>query len=163
MAGFALRNSEEFDEWQVAEASSHRRQLSAVLERLARGEAAARSWDGAASTARRWLELDSLHEPAHRLLMEVLARSGEPAAALEQYRECVRILDRELGVAPLAATVDLADAIRAGAISGDREAAPAAETPSPVAAGSPRDASVGEAGDRPSRRLWSGGIPSSPR
>ena len=28
MAGFALRDSEEFDEWQLAEASSHRRQLS---------------------------------------------------------------------------------------------------------------------------------------
>ena len=147
MAGFALRDSEEFDEWQVGEASSHRRQLSAVLERLARGEAAARSWDPAASTARRWLELDSLHEPAHRLLMEVLARSGEPAAALEQYRECVRILDRELGVAPLAATVDLADAIRAGVLSGDQEAASAAETPGPVAAGSTHDASVGEAGE----------------
>lgn len=122
MAGFALRDAEEFDEWQLAEAASHRRQLSAVLERLARGQVAARAWDPAASAARRWLELDPLHEPAHRLLMEVLARSGEPAAALAQYRDCVRILDRELGVAPLAETADLAEAIRTGRFSVDREA-----------------------------------------
>ena len=114
LAGFSLRDSEEFEEWQLAEASMLRRELAGVLERLARGEALTRAWDAAASAARRWLELDPLHEPAHRLLMEVLARSGEPAAALAQYRDCVRILDRELGVAPLTETTDLAEAIRAG-------------------------------------------------
>jgi DNA-binding SARP family transcriptional activator/tetratricopeptide (TPR) repeat protein len=118
MAGFALRDSEDFDEWQLAEAVSYRRDLEAVLERLARGQAAAQAWDAAASIARRWLELDPLHEPAHRLLMEVLARAGELAAALAQYRDCVRILDRELGVAPLTETTDLAEAIREGRLSG---------------------------------------------
>ena len=113
MAGFALRDSDAFDEWQLAEGASYRRELAAVLERLARGEASARAWALAAPAARRWLELDSLHEPAHRLLMEVLARSGEPAAALTQYRDCVRILDRELGVAPLSETTGLAEEIRA--------------------------------------------------
>lgn len=121
MAGFGLRDSEEFDEWQRAEAASHARQLAAVLERLARGQLSARAWDRAASAARRWLGLDPLHEPAHRLLMEVLARSGEPAAALAQYRDCIRILDRELGVAPLAETTDLAEAIRAGQLTERRE------------------------------------------
>ena len=114
LAGFSLRDSEEFEEWQLAEASMLRRELAGVLERLARGEALTRAWDAAASAARRWLELDPLHEPAHRLLMDVLATSGEPAAALAQYRDCVRILDRELGVAPLTETTDLAEAIRAG-------------------------------------------------
>ncbi|MCJ7711456.1 MAG: AAA family ATPase, partial [Chloroflexi bacterium] len=128
MAGFALRDSEEFDEWQLTEGTSFRRELAAVLERLARGETAARSWAAAAPAARRWLELDSLHEPAHRLLMEVLARSGEPAAALAQYRDCVRILDRELGVAPLTETTGLAAAIRAGRLSGPPPQLPASES-----------------------------------
>ncbi len=114
MAGFSLRDAEDFDEWQLTEAASHRRELAGALERLARGRAAAGDWGRAAATARRWLELDPLHEPAHRLLMEVLARSGESAAALTQYRDCVRILDRELGVAPLSETTDLAEAIRSG-------------------------------------------------
>ena len=44
--------------------------------------------------------------------MELLARAGEPAAAIRQYRDCVRILDRELGVAPLPETTELYEAIR---------------------------------------------------
>jgi DNA-binding SARP family transcriptional activator len=135
MDGFSLRDAEPFDEWQLAESEAHRRDLAAVLERLARGHAAARAWDPAISAARRWLELDPLHEPAHRQLMETLARSGEPAAAVAQYRECVRILDRELGVAPLAETSELAEAIRAGRFAG--QPPPAAElgvgSASPVA------------------------------
>jgi len=122
MEGFALRDSEPFDEWQLAETESHRRDLASVLERLARGHASQRSWEPAASAARRWLGLDALHEPAHRLLMQILARSGEHAAAIAQYRECVRVLDRELGVAPLASTTELADAIRAGDLGGMVEA-----------------------------------------
>jgi DNA-binding SARP family transcriptional activator/tetratricopeptide (TPR) repeat protein len=124
MAGFTLRDSEPFEEWQLAEAASYRRELAAVLERLAVGEAAARAWEPAASAIRRWLELDPLHEPAHRLLMEVLARSGEQAAALAQYRDCVRVLDRELGVAPLSETSDLAEAIRAGRLPAPDAVAP---------------------------------------
>jgi DNA-binding SARP family transcriptional activator/tetratricopeptide (TPR) repeat protein len=129
MAGFALRDSEDFDEWQLAEGTSYRRELAAVLERLARGEAAARDWAAASSAARRWLELDSLHEAAHRLLMEILARAGEPAAALAQYRDCVRVLDRELGVAPLSETSALAEDIRAGRLSGPPPALPATVNP----------------------------------
>ena len=116
MSGFALRDSEAFDEWQMAEAESHRRDLASALERLARTGAAAGATERALAASRRWLELDPLHEPAHRLLMELLARAGESAAAIGQYRECVRILDRELGVAPLPETTELGEAIRAGRV-----------------------------------------------
>ena len=114
MAGFALRDSEAFDEWQVAEAESHRRDLAGALERLARALAAGGVTERALAIGRRWLEVDLLHEPAHRLLMQLLARAGEPAAAIGQYRDCVRILDRDLGVAPLPETTELYEAIRAG-------------------------------------------------
>ena len=113
MSGFALRDSEAFDEWQVAEAESHRRDLAGALERLARSLASAGVPERAIAAGRRWLELDPLHEPAHRLLMELLARAGEPAAAIHQYQDCVRILDRELGVVPLPETTELYEAIRA--------------------------------------------------
>ncbi len=133
MAGFALRDSADFDDWQVTEAAVYRRQLASVLERLARGDAAARAWASAAPIAYRWLALDPLHEPAHQLLMEVLARSGEPAAALAQYRDCARILERELGVTPLSATTSLADDIRAGRLT-DPAAASSASVASANAA-----------------------------
>ncbi len=117
MAGFALRSSEAFDEWQAAEAEAHRRELAGALERLARGRVVDGAWEAAIAAARRWLELDGLHEPAQRLLMYALAAAGEPAAALHQYRNCVLILDRELGVAPLAETTALAEAIRDGRVA----------------------------------------------
>ncbi len=42
--------------------------------------------------AQRWLALDPLHEPAHRELIRLYALDGDRAAALAQYRDCVRTL-----------------------------------------------------------------------
>src|SRR5258708_10781799 len=56
--------------------------------------------------------LDRLHEAAHRLLMQLYVWSGQRGAALHQYRECVEVLERELGVAPLEATTRLYQAIK---------------------------------------------------
>lgn len=119
MAGFSLRDSEVFDAWQLSEAEAHRRDLAGALERLARGRAASGVWDAALMVGCRWLEQDPLHEPAHRHLMLTLARLGEPAAAVRQFRDCVRVLDAELGVAPLQETIELYEGIRAGRIAGD--------------------------------------------
>jgi len=112
MAGFGLRDSVAFDDWQFFQSESLRRELAGALERLARGRAALEEWEAAVVYARRWLVLDALHEPAHRLLMTLYAWSGERAAALRQYRECVRVLDQELGVAPLEETTLLYRAIQ---------------------------------------------------
>lgn len=131
MAGFALRDSEAFDEWQRAAGEAHRRDLAGTLERLARGRAAGAAWESALTAGRRWIELDPLHEPAHRLLMTTLGEAGEPAAAIRQYRECVRILDAELGVAPLEETTELYEAIHAGRLVPDAgRSRPAERTPS---------------------------------
>jgi predicted ATPase/DNA-binding SARP family transcriptional activator len=112
MAGFGLRDSVAFDDWQFFQAESLRRELAGALERLARGHAALGEWEAAIAHARRWLSLDVLHEPAHRMLMALYAWSDQRAAALRQYRECVRILDQELGVAPLEETTLLYRAIQ---------------------------------------------------
>ncbi len=112
MAGFGLRDSVAFDDWQFFQSESLRRELAGALERLARGRGALGEWEAAISHARRWLSLDVLHEPAHRMLMMLYAWSDERAAALRQYRECVRILDQELGVAPLEETTLLYRAIQ---------------------------------------------------
>lgn len=127
MEGFALRDSEPFDEWQAAEGEAHRRDLAGALERLARARAAERRWDLATDVTRRWLEVDPLHEPAHQLMISALARSGEVAGAIAQYRDLVRTLDRELGVAPLSETSELADAIRDGRLGPDPVASEASQ------------------------------------
>src|SRR5215216_5465884 len=112
MAGFGLRDSVAFDDWQFFQSESLRRELAGALERLARGRGARGEWEAAIAHARRWLAMDILHEPAHKLLMALYAWSDQRASALRQYRECVRILDQELGVAPLEETTLLYRAIQ---------------------------------------------------
>src|SRR6185437_8163866 len=45
--------------------------------------------------------------------MSIYAWAGQRSAALQQYRSCVQALDEELGVAPLEATTELYEALRA--------------------------------------------------
>lgn len=107
LEGFGLRDSPAFEDWQRGEADALRRELAAVLGRLV-------ETSGSLAYARRWLELDPLHEPAHRALIRIYAASGDRAAALAQYRDCVRVLTRELGVPPLEETTRLYEAISEG-------------------------------------------------
>src|SRR5215210_4704115 len=112
LAGFTLRDSAAFDDWQFFQAEEMRRELAGALERLSRGYGALEEWERAVSYGRRWLALDHLHEPAHRWLMQLYAWAGQRAAALRQYRECVRVLDGELGVSPLEETTRIYEAIK---------------------------------------------------
>ncbi|HZP83417.1 MAG TPA: bacterial transcriptional activator domain-containing protein [Chthonomonadaceae bacterium] len=52
--------------------------------------------------ARRAVRADALREEAHKALMRLLAASGQPGAALRQYREMERLLHAGLGVEPSA-------------------------------------------------------------
>ena len=123
LQGFSLRDSPQFDDWQAAEADALRTDLGDALSRLA--AAAERDGDISAAIAhlKRRLTVDPLHEPAHRDLMRLYARSGDRAAALRQYHEAARVLDKELGVAPLEETRALHDSIEAGQVR--EEPAPA--------------------------------------
>lgn len=114
LAGFSLRDSPDFEEWQLFETESLRRELAGALERLVRNHSTQgdAGREPALSYARRWLSLDPLHEPVQRALMQLYAWSGQRNAALRQYGECVRILERELGVSPEAATTQLYEAIK---------------------------------------------------
>ncbi len=112
LAGFGLRDSPSFDDWQFFQADSLRRDLAGALERLVQCYSATGDFESAIAYARRWLMLDRLHEAAHRLLMQLYVWSGQRGAALHQYRECVEVLERELGVAPLEATTRLYQAIK---------------------------------------------------
>src|SRR5258706_4468854 len=112
LAGFSLRDSPNFDDWQFYQADSVRRDLAGALERLVYCHSSQGNFDPAIAYARRWLSLDRLHEPAHRQLMQLYAWAGQRAAALHQYRECVQVLEQELGVAPLEPTTRLYQSIK---------------------------------------------------
>jgi DNA-binding SARP family transcriptional activator len=112
LAGFSLPDCLSFDEWLFFEAEGLRRSLARALRQLAAAYQTQDEFERAIHHARRWLLLDPLHEPAHRLLMGLYAEAGQQAAALRQYTECVRILDEELGLAPQPATTELFQTIR---------------------------------------------------
>ena len=111
LAGFTLRDSAAFDDWQFFQAEGYRSTLARVLETLVRCASQGHEWPAAIGHARRWLAIDPLHEPAQRQLMLLYAWDNQRTAALRQYQECVRILDDELGVPPLAETTALYTAI----------------------------------------------------
>ncbi|MDP9069066.1 MAG: AAA family ATPase [Actinomycetota bacterium] len=116
LQGFSLRDADPFDEWHSLESESLERELAAALDRLTRAQVAQGDLEAAVEVARRKLALDPLNEPAHRQLMQLYAWRGMRTAALQQYRECVGILDRELGVSPLGDTTALYEAIGEGVV-----------------------------------------------
>ncbi|MGZ8370212.1 MAG: BTAD domain-containing putative transcriptional regulator, partial [Caulobacteraceae bacterium] len=127
LEGFGVREAPGFEDWVRAEADVLRRELTAALADIASARETTGDPAGAVQAVRRWLSLDPLHEPAHRALIRLYAASGDRAAALVQYRDCVRTLSRELGVPPLAETTLLYDAINRGTPA----ALPSVAEPSP--------------------------------
>ncbi|MEZ4711868.1 MAG: BTAD domain-containing putative transcriptional regulator, partial [Caldilineaceae bacterium] len=84
MAGFALDDAPDFEEWQRFETGALRRELAWALEQLSQPTA---EQDAAQALvhAERWLALDPLDEAAHRRLMELHATAGDLSAAHRQY------------------------------------------------------------------------------
>jgi DNA-binding SARP family transcriptional activator/predicted ATPase len=126
MAGFSLRDSVGFDNWQFQEAEQFRRELAEALTTLASMLEAQGKYDRAIEHANKLLALDPLNETAHRRLMALYALQGQREAAFRQYRECVRILETELGVEPLQETTHLYEEIRSGQFSARRPGKPPA-------------------------------------
>jgi DNA-binding SARP family transcriptional activator/pimeloyl-ACP methyl ester carboxylesterase len=123
LAGFTLRDSPAFDEWQFFQAEQLRQSLAQVLVRLIHTHETSGAFEPAILYARRWLALDPMHEPAHRKLMQLYNGSGQQAAALRQYQQCVKVLDEELHLPPQPETSELYERIRLG-----REPGPTVKT-----------------------------------
>lgn len=111
LQGFSVRSSPEFEDWTRSVAESMRIRVGEMFNRLGTALAANGEYPAAISAITRWIGLDPLHEPAHRLLMLLYAWSGDRPGAMTAYRNCVAIFDQELGVAPLEETTELYEAI----------------------------------------------------
>ena len=114
LCGFSLKDSYNFDDWQLYNSESLRQELGNILEKLAGYDAERRQFDSALSNARKWLALDRLNESAHRKLMQIYALADNRSAAIKQYDKCLRVLQDELGVSPQDATQVLFHDIREG-------------------------------------------------
>jgi DNA-binding SARP family transcriptional activator len=111
LEGFSVKASPEFDDWVRNMSESVRIRMGGAYHRLGTALAAAGDYPGAIGAVTRWIELDPLHEPAHRFLMLLHAWSGDRPGAIQAYRDCVTVLEHELGVAPLEETTELYEAI----------------------------------------------------
>jgi WD40 repeat protein/DNA-binding SARP family transcriptional activator len=116
VAGFTLEAGAAFDDWQFFQTEALKDEMAAVLVRLATYYTSQGDFDRAIDHARRWLAVDPLHEPAHRHLMVLYAKSNQRAAALRQYETCCRLLQEELGVEPSARTQEAHDRLLSGEI-----------------------------------------------
>ncbi|HEX9387941.1 MAG TPA: BTAD domain-containing putative transcriptional regulator, partial [Anaerolineales bacterium] len=112
LEGFGLSDSSVFDEWQFFESENLRKNLAEILEILTHQYLQNEAYNTAIEHCRRWLALDRLHEPAHRQLMRLYALSGQQAAALRQFDECIRLLKDELDAQPEPETLQLYEAIK---------------------------------------------------
>ncbi len=125
LAGFALKDCPEFDDWAAVERERLHIQALDALTWLA--NAAERRGDCATAQTyvRQLLALEPWLEAAHQQRMRLLTLEGRRAAAMEQYDTCRRALAAELGLEPTAETCALAAQIRAGApITPPPDAAP---------------------------------------
>ncbi len=115
LAGFVAEDSRSFEEWQFGEADVLAQELAQTFERLS--EHFERAGDGHAALrcAQRLLSGRTLDEPAYRRVMRLQVKSGDRAAALHTFDDCVRILDEELSLSPSDETRTLADDIRSRA------------------------------------------------
>jgi DNA-binding SARP family transcriptional activator len=134
-----------YDDWIPPEQHRLRASLLQALQQLIQKLERSGQADRALVYARRAVGADPLNEEAHRTVMRLHAATGEPSAALRDYRDLAALLKRELATAPSAATRALAREI-AEAVSGADEAAeahvpdvkrPSAEEPSSAAPPSP--------------------------
>ena len=124
LAGMSVSDSEAFQAWVLdRQEYYHRLSVEILDEQYATFEGMG-DYEQAAAAARRQLRLEPWLEEAHQHCMRALALAGRRDEALHQYEACCRALEAELGVAPAAATMDLAGDIRAGKIAAAAAAAP---------------------------------------
>ena len=114
LAGFTLKDSVDFDDWQFFTTEKYRLEAVHMLDKLVLCHAAAGDFGSAISFAHRRLGVDRMDESAHAMLMRLHAWGGNRAAASHQFEECRRMLGEELDSPPKESTVRLAEAIARG-------------------------------------------------
>jgi len=114
LAGFTLKDSLDFDDWQFYATEKIRTQAAHLLDRLVTGKAALGEYGAAIGYALQRLGLDRLDEAAHASLMRLHAWDGNPAAARQQFNELRDLLATELDSDPQEETIRLAENISQG-------------------------------------------------
>ena len=108
-----LDDCAEFELWLETERERWRQRAVQALETLITHHRQHGEYDQTLRFAQRLLELAPWQESTHRLVMELLARSGKRTAALMQYDICRRVLSQEMGIEPTRETIALYERLSA--------------------------------------------------
>ncbi|MBC8102468.1 MAG: AAA family ATPase [Cytophagales bacterium] len=93
-----------YDDWVLAERQNLLTQYLKSLEALASHFEALGDWTPALGYAERAVAAEPLREEAYRILIRILAASGQTPTAQRKYDDLVRLLARELNAEPSPAT-----------------------------------------------------------
>ncbi len=121
LAGFTLKDSPDFEFWQLAEQERLRDKAVDTLRVLIESYLSRGEFRLGIQYARRLVAIDPLSEHAHRFLIRLYSLSGRRDRALAEYEQLRETLHRELGVEPLEETRELYESVLT-------EHAPAPET-----------------------------------
>lgn len=100
LEGFAIPDSDPFEEWITRTRSAHEMVALSLLVRFAdRCLGEGRITDGLVA-ANRVLDIEPWSEPAHRVIMRLLTTDGRRTDAIEQFDRCADALWEHLGVQP---------------------------------------------------------------
>lgn len=132
LEGFHIRDASGFEGWMVLEQERIRNRVLDALHRLGSHYLRRGQYSSGIAHVTRALQLDPLSEHAYRLMMNLLAHSGQRSAAITQYEQCRQILDEELGVEPEEETIELYEQILAGEISAETQMAVPHNLPTPA-------------------------------
>ena len=104
LSGFSLPAAPEFELWVSEQRTLHERLYLDALRVLLHSEVTSMEYDRAIKYARMYLQVDEMAEDIHRELIVLHVMSGDRPAAIQQYKRCAAVLERELGVEPLPET-----------------------------------------------------------
>jgi predicted ATPase/DNA-binding SARP family transcriptional activator len=103
-----------YDDWVLIEQQHLRDVYLQALRELIEHHQACRDYKRAIARAQRALGVNAWSEALHQKLIELYALSEDRTAALQQYAECEKILQRELNIAPTTETRALYEKILRG-------------------------------------------------
>jgi DNA-binding SARP family transcriptional activator/predicted ATPase len=125
MADFVLPHTPEFDEWQLAQATIIRQQVTLALATIVRLLTGQQRTGEAISYACRWVALDSFNEVAQMALLRLYICTGQIATAVQHYDQFAEQMRAELGRLPSFDLAALIPEIRSsGSAMGERESGP---------------------------------------
>ena len=126
---FHLSGSNPFTNWSQAWQEKCQRTMLETLQTLTRHAIQQNNLDSAEHHARQQLTIDNLHEPGHKQLITILARSHRTHEAITHFEAYGRLLHRELDLTPSPDIITLIDTIRAGELP---QITPDITTPTPT-------------------------------